>query len=273
MTTLEHIGRSVWFRDYKRSNLFAMFTGYFDAAGGKDHGFTVVSGWVAPVGEWERFETDWKILLAKYSLPYFHMKEFSQSKGPFKNWYKQEGMRANFLALAVEIIACYVKYGFACHVDHIVFDKLNSMYDLTAEVGVPYSLAGRDCVAHTNQWLLDKKEELPIEFFFEAGDDGEEEFKRVMRKDGLPEPIFKPSRDREGQKGIVALQAADFAAYELRKAARDHPASDGPIWKYRKSIRALARIPAWWGQYTESDLLLLCRRIRARPREHAKEGK
>jgi len=266
MTRLEHIGRSVWLNRYSKENLFAMFTGYFDEAGGEDHGFTVVTGWIASIREWERFETDWKILLAKYNLPYFHMKEFSQSKGPFESWYKQEGRRSNFLRLAVEIIACYVKQGFACYVDHAVFDKVNANYDLSTAIGVPYSLAGRDCVAHSNQWLLNRKEELPIEYFFESGADGEEELRRIMRKDGLPELIFKPSRDREGERGVIPLQAADFAAYELRKAAVDHPDSSGPIWKYRKSLRALAKIPAWWGKYSEDDLLTMCRNVPIKPR-------
>ena len=44
---------------------------------------------------------------------------------------------------------------------------------------------------------------------------------RVMRRDGYSPPIFRPSRDhtKDGQlvRGMAPLQAADFAAYELRK--------------------------------------------------------
>ncbi len=60
-----------------------------------------------------------------------------------------------------------------------------------------------------------------------------------------------------GVVGVTPLQAADFAAYELLKA---HGIGDNlPLYKYRRSILELAKIPAWWGSYTESDLKALLR--------------
>lgn len=61
-------------------------TVYLDEAGGADEGFTVVCGWISTAAKWECFEVDWKLLLASNNLHYFHMKEFSQSTGPFGKW-------------------------------------------------------------------------------------------------------------------------------------------------------------------------------------------
>lgn len=63
-----------------------MLTCYLDEAGGKAEGFTVICGWVSTVAQWEQFEIDWRLFLASYKVPYFHMKEFAQSTGPFKKW-------------------------------------------------------------------------------------------------------------------------------------------------------------------------------------------
>jgi hypothetical protein len=70
-------------------------------------------------------------------------------------------------------------------------------------------------------------------------------------------PKFAPGKSTTaGLVGITPLQAADFAAYELLKA---HGIGDNlPLYKYRRSILELAKIPAWWGSYTESDLIALC---------------
>jgi hypothetical protein len=253
-----------------------MFTSYFDAAGGKDHGFIVVSGWVASLHQWELFEVDWKLLLAKYDIPYFHMKLFSQSAKHFSSWKGNEPKRARFLSLVVEIIKEHVQHGVAGFVEMESFDRVNSIYELSEAVGPPYALAGRDCIAHVNNFLRAKNgNKLPaIDYIFEDGDKGKGELMRVVQKDGWSIPIFRPDHDQLNKngdliKGVVQLQAADFAAYELRKVMKDDPKEEWPIHKYRKSLRGLADIPAEWGKYTESDLLRICEQVPLRMRMKA----
>jgi hypothetical protein len=74
-------------------SLFAMISSYSlycDAAGGKDHGFIVVAGYLSTYEKWLAFNREWNILLGTVDLPYFHMKEFAQSRGPFADWKDDE---------------------------------------------------------------------------------------------------------------------------------------------------------------------------------------
>jgi hypothetical protein len=241
---------------------------YCDAAGGKDHGFIVVAGWLATFKKWGEFTSEWnQQLLASFDIPYFHMKEFAQSTGPFKSWKGDEPKRARFMERAAGIIGNYVERGVSCIVPFDSFQKVNAIYHLDTAVGVPYSLAGRTCVARTSVIIGREKD---ANYIFDDGDEGRGELMRVLERDGYSLPIFRPSRDRlgkDGQKirGVVPLQAADFAAYEMRKVYRDDPQESWPLEKYRKSLHALAALRSEeedWGKYTEQDLIRLCKEAR-----------
>ena len=248
-----------------RSNLNATpntLTCYFDASYDQPRTVTVVSGWIGGVHAWERFDTDWKILLAKHELPYFHMREFAHSRGAFEHgWKGEENKRALFLSRAVDIIGTCALQGVACIVDHVAFEKVSKAFPkLVAIAGNPYSLAGRDCVAHANTYLKKDQRGLSVSYVFEAGDEGKGELMRLMERDQLPTPIFAPSADTaNGDIGLTPLQAADFAAYEVLKNYRSGD-EDLPFYKYRRSLIELAKIPGWWGRYSEKDLVDLCQR-------------
>ncbi len=233
---------------------------YFDASYDSPATVTVVSGWVASTAAWERFDTDWRILLAQYEVPYFHMREFAHSVGPFAKWKGEENKRANFLRKSVDIIRACALHGFACLVEHVPFNSINAQYCLSEWVGTPYALAGRDCVAHANIWLRKDARGLDVDYFFEAGDSDAGELQRVLLKDQQPAPKFAPGKSAvAGAVGTTPLQAADFAAYEMLKAHR--LGENLPLYRYRRSILELAKLPAWWGSYTESDLKSLCERV------------
>jgi hypothetical protein len=236
---------------------------YCDAGGGKDHGFIVVAGYLSTCERWNAFAGEWNRLLASFDVPYFHMKKFAQFKEPFDSArWKDEERRARFLSNAAKIIVSNVEKSFASYVEFEIFDKVNSLYHLDNAVGVPYSLAGRTCVAKAS---LHRGSSSDATYIFDDGDAGRGELMRIMERDGYPSPIFRPSRDRvkDGRlvRGIVPLQAADFAAYELRKIYKDDPTESWPLEKYRKSIRALAAVDSEWNRYTEQDLITLCEKI------------
>lgn len=235
---------------------------YCDAAGGKDHGFIVVAGYLSTFEGWNAFTGEWNKLLAIYDVPYFHMKKFSQFKEPFDgDRWKDESRRARFLSSAAAIIADHVEQGFASAVDFEPFDKVNAIYRLDDAAGVPYALAGRTCAAKASRFGARSADTT---YTFDDGDEGRGDLMRVMARDGYSLPIFRPSRDqvKKGQKvkGVVPLQAADFAAYEIRKVYKDDPDEEWPLVKYRKSLRALAGVPSDWGRYSEQDLIELCKK-------------
>lgn len=250
-------------------SLFAMISSYSlycDAAGGKDHGFIVVAGYLSTYEKWLGFNREWNLLLAAYDLPYFHMKEFAPSNGPFENWKGDEGRRAAFLARAATIIKDHVLRSFACVVPVDLFSKVSERHPLKDVAGCPYALAAKSCAAKASNAMPGLREE--ITFFYEDGDKGKGELMRIMERDGYPAPIFRPSRNRmKGDRmvrGLVPLQAADFAAYEVRKHFNDDPAELWPFEKYRKSLAALAAVPSLandWGRYREHDLVALCQKF------------
>jgi hypothetical protein len=85
--------------------LVGMFQSFFDESGGADHGFITVCGWVASVERWRQFETEWKTMLVQFNVPYFHLKELSQSRGPYSKWFgKPSAERDALFAEASRII-------------------------------------------------------------------------------------------------------------------------------------------------------------------------
>jgi hypothetical protein len=196
---------------------------YLDEAGGKQDQFTVVSGWLSTMARWERFETDWRLMLASYNLEYFHMKEFSQSTKIFKKWKDCEGIRKRFVHDATEIIRSTVEYGFLVYSHHQIFEAMDRRFRLSETLSSPYAIAGRGCVAQVEKWRGVAGGSEEIGYVFEDGGPDKSGLSRVMeipRK--LPAPMFRPSRNLKGRRGelksgVVQLQAADFLAYELRK--------------------------------------------------------
>jgi hypothetical protein len=229
----------------------ALMSGYYlycDAGGGKDHGFIVVAGYLSTFERWNAFTGEWNELLARFDIPYFHMKKFSQFEEPFdSDIWKDEKRRARFLSSAADIIARNVEKSISCIVEFGIFDRVNKIYRLDDAVGVPYSLASRTCAAKAS---LHRGSATDATYIFDDGDEGRGELMRVMERDGYPSPIFRPSRDRmkDGRlvRGLRPLQAADFAAYELRKVYKEvyrWIVNPIPRSAYSVSFRAVQAIP------------------------------
>lgn len=225
-----------------------MLTGYFDEAGDKQCGFTFVCGWISNVELWERFECDWKILLGSHNLPYFHMKEFSQSTGLFRKFKSNEGSRRKFLGQAADIIHSVAQRAFICGVHHDAFTKLHEEYPVS--FNTPYALAGRTCIAWANAWSRLAGQSGDLEYVFDdGGPDKGGLIASLARHPELSSPIFRPSRDVLGKKGnvrvgVVQLQAADYLAYEIRKFIADHPKYKSGERMPRVSLSILRQTPA-----------------------------
>lgn len=249
-----------------------MYRLYSDASGGTEHPGVIVAGYFAHADAWELFDADWRLVLAKYGVPYFHMSEFAHSRGAFERWKGNERTRRNFLADLVSVIKHRALFGVACAVRHSAFVNVNQEFTLSEIFGNEYALCGRDCVAQAGVIGTRKGlEGQPVEYVFEDGDEGKQYLIRSLKRDKSAVPIFKPARLRNGEPGLTPLQAADFAAYELLKAMRMEDATTSPLVKYRQSLRALASIDGWWGQYTEADLRGMCEKggISRRDRNYA----
>ena len=259
---LEHIGRSIWGARYSPENLFAMWTAYFDEA--MESGFLFVCGWVASVLEWERFEGDWKIFLASYNMPYFHMKEFAHSKGPFEKWKNAPNTRNRFMSDAWDVIKSHVRNGLVSCMHDSGFAHVNKIYRLDSYFAGPYALLGRACMEWAKEHANASHEEVECIF-----DDGAPGKGGLLRAANLPpmlnSPIFRPSRDIQDSKGgkrygVVQIQAADYSAYEVRKflVERAIKASGRPP---RISLTVMGQRQPETLFMTEAKLTELCEKI------------
>ena len=270
---LEHIGRSVWGVRYSPENRFAMFTCYFDDAGGKDHGFILVAGYVANLQRWQQFESDWRIFLASYNLPYLHMKTFAHSNPPYMHLKGKDGTRSKILGDAAAIIGSTVEQGFSVMLSYQTFEKVCREFELDTVVSSPYALVGRSCIASANVWRgYPVRRQFEMEYIFDQ--DGEDIGGLLGMVNNwspkLPLPIFKPSRDMNGQNGVVQLQAADYLAYEIRKFSVDRPKYRTGERNVRKSLQALTSVDVQHTYLTYENLVKLCEVKRVKRREQAK---
>jgi hypothetical protein len=87
VSVLEDFAKALGCRE---DTLFAMLR-YVGDRSASAH-YTVVAGWLAPVNLWEQMEIDWRLVLAKYDVPHFHMKEFAHSVGSFAKWRGQRNL-------------------------------------------------------------------------------------------------------------------------------------------------------------------------------------
>ena len=236
---VEHLARSIWLNRW-REGLFGMFTGYYDASGGADTGVMAVAGFVADVRKWQEFEFSWRLVLAKHSVPYFHMKEFAHSQGVFRPWKGDETRRANFLRDLVQVVHETADYWISCSMRTAVLDAVTRRYGAVFDGGA-YPLVARLCIARSHDMMRSRHGKVDLQHVFESGDEGKGKLVGMIERLNahaesahalgvhdasmdpypIPMPIFKPSRDTETEKGVLPLQAADLVAWEFHKMHHD----------------------------------------------------
>lgn len=78
---------AVYGRSIDGNDLLMLFSLRLDETGTDGRfPFTVVSGAVATIDQWNKLETAWRRMLATYKVVAFHTKEFDQRSGDFAGW-------------------------------------------------------------------------------------------------------------------------------------------------------------------------------------------
>lgn len=262
---IEHLAKSLHLGEWRES-IFVMLTPYFDAShSGQNDGVMVVSGWLSSVERWLQFETDWRLVLAKFDVPYFHMKEFAHSVEAFAvGWKGQDAKRELFIRALLAVIKDHVMASFSCLIENCIFEQVNHEYQVREYFGNEYALCGRVCIAEVGKWMRPRGYEQAAEFVFEDGDP-RGRLTWLMESQGYPAPLYRPSRDRIAKdgtiiRGLLPLQAADFAAYELRKGWDDFGDTD-EVWCYRKSFIGIGQVASGqgsWSKLSADDLRETC---------------
>jgi hypothetical protein len=267
LRVIEHLARSIWLAGFRTENLIAMFslTSYFDASGGVEHPAIIVAGYISSVRKWERFDVEWRKVLARreFNVRYFHMKEFAHSTDEFDGWKGDEPRRRRFINALIVVLSKYAHAGFACMVKDSIWDSMNRIYPLAELYGCPYALCGRDCVNKSYVWGWSKNYSSGrIRTVFDDGEHGKGHLMRVVQEAEKATPMFEHAMPHTTNdfRGVTPLQAADFAAWELLKSitsGKEH----APFEEYRVSLQKLSKaVPVSWTQYLETDIAELCRR-------------
>jgi hypothetical protein len=216
---------------------------------------TVVAGYVSSVEQWAQWEINWKLALASFDVPYFHMKNFVACSRPFDHpKWKAESYRAQFLSRLIAITCEWAAASIAVLINQKTFDNANRFYELDKHLN-PYAICGKDCGIKTRNFIRNEyKSDLPIAYFFEKGDPEPGKLIGILDKAGLPAPVFKrPRPDSKKDKDdppAIQLQACDLVAWEVRRGDHDFKLKG----KLRKSLNAIGAIKHFWGECKEQGL-------------------
>lgn len=191
-----------------------------------------VSGYLGAEEEWQQFEPGWRQVLDTFGVDMFHMTEFECRLRAFQSWTNDT--RKAFLGQLIGLVSRHTIVGVGAAIVMKDYDSLSP--DDRKRLGHPYVMCGLKAVADTLQWIDDevarqvatgrwvrteagKNLPVSVEFVFEAGDEDAGELGEQLRKEQASGKfagrILRWSF--EDKRGVAALQAADFAAYETTK--------------------------------------------------------
>src|SRR5688572_22847291 len=130
---------------------------------------TVVAGYVSKPSHWVEFQDAWLAWLAKYDVPYFHMKEFAHSVKAYEHdWKGQHTKRREFIQGLIRIIQAHTFHGFAAGVKHADFDATVGTSSEAIELfGNYYTLCARAVGRDVRQWRGRTFPTTPIDYIFE----------------------------------------------------------------------------------------------------------
>jgi hypothetical protein len=211
---------------------------------------------------WTVFEPAWQRTLNEFGVQTFHMTECECRRGSFADW--EQARRTELLGRLIDLIA---KHTFVAIGAAMVVADYNALApERRTRLGHPYVMCGLKAVADTLRWIdawidravaigewkvTEREKSLPVEFVFEAGDEGAGELASQLRKEH-ESGIFAGRIVRVSfeSKQVGALQAADFAAYETTKQLVRTIGADERAT--RKSLEALVERVPYVAEYFDS---------------------
>jgi len=246
--------------------IMAVFSAYFDESKSAPNisahvNIMCVAGYVSRIGGWRTFEDRWREFLKKHEIEYLHMNELFAFRGQFARFQDQASLIA-LLKDAVSVIRCdtaslrtYDLKDVSCivYVDHL--QRINR------ELGVgldPYAVAVAVC-----RYQLFLECSYPVEMIVDHFKGcskklrwSEEYLESYQRGGELCVERISAVPSRVPSKELPALQAADFAAWEMRRyfSERYHLGCRNGNRRYRKSLESL--FAAQWHSISKRNIRL-----------------
>jgi hypothetical protein len=201
--------------------MLALINSYFDDSQTEGK-IWVVAGYLGSASQWDSFERLWDEALRRHGVPYFHMREMAKPHGEFKKWHPPEDHQDEVVAFFKDLVKAIREsqlhmFGSAVWIKELA--RFNSEKNLKLE---PYPLAAYACLSQ-----MAHKHALPVTAIFdrvEKVDDKLAKARAYAESDRILFPglcdfiTSAPLAKGLTSKKVPALQAADFIAWEARKA-------------------------------------------------------
>lgn len=185
---------------------------YFDESYGDDSPFLVVAGYLFESQNLVEMDREWRKVLEKYQLPYFHMCDCAHGN----DIYKQLSMSKRIATQteAMELVKKYATLGIAVSVEEPHYRPLNN----SPLMQTAYSFACLQCLIGVQEWADENNYQGEIAYFFEAGHKHQTESNRFMELVFKEPPLckmFRYARHSFVPKSKGApIQAADILAWQ-----------------------------------------------------------
>jgi len=159
-----------------------LYTAYLDDSGThQDSKVVAVAGFVTDVDAWERFSEEWQDALDQAGIELFHMADFENRQGPFKEWAdnEREENLNRFLTIIKKHTANGNSVGWA-----IPKEKFDSIFSEVAKkiCGDAYGLAAIGCFRSIGQVAAYPRLDGWVEFVIESGTQGHGALLKIHRE-------------------------------------------------------------------------------------------
>lgn len=250
-----------------------MYSAYFDAAGSFNPKYpdntkiaVVVSGYVASVDRWLKFEKKWNAVLAEAGITVpFHMAEFMANQAPhFSCWAGRDTEKVALLMTLARLIRKHVSRGIGQAVLIDDWKRVNQVYAMEGNHCTPFAIAGFFVIDKTMRWIGNHHDKgIKTAILFEDGDMGKVDLVWAMEQIHKAEPMLIPSElPNFGKKDLVPFQACDLVAWLIRsefgKRLR-HPVEEYPGTS--KPLEEMYKLDRDWGYQDYDSLIKFCERF------------
>jgi hypothetical protein len=202
----------------------ALIEAYFDESGSHDGSPVLcVGGYVFEKHACQALDREWKAVLDRYGLPYFHMIDCAQYAPPFKPTIARSE--------CVEVEKAMIKIvhehslGVAVALDE---REYNTIFPPPHPFGSAYTYCCWLCLTAIYGWIMKSHFEGDIAYFFEAGHSSQAEANRLMNW------IFSDA----GLRGDYRYQSHAFVQKEK---ARPVQAADLLVWQHATHLKRMMR--------------------------------
>ena len=191
---------------------------FFDESGTNDEKNLCVAGYVFKGGADEQFDSEWRKMLAKYGLPYQHMREFkSLDKGVYQHLSREA--RESSLQEAIAIIGRHALCGFAYSIEKASIAEIVKDSHWTNG----YAFLANQAFYGVEQLLRGHEQGL-VNFVYEAGAEGWDEALKVFIEakavPDLEQRLRLGTFESAGKGDATQLEAADLLSWSWLRERR-----------------------------------------------------